>query len=111
MSADNVESLKKKYEDLAAKVNETAPNTPERFHAMEAKKKAFAEFKAAEDAKVHVEVATAQAEQKQNAAEAAVKDAAAAKKAAAEAASPRRTVAGRNDPSQQPQDTAPKQKP
>jgi hypothetical protein len=114
----HVDSLKKEYDRLAEAVHETAPNTPERHRAMEAKKAAFLKFKAADDAKTTVDVATTDAERKQQTAEAAAKDAEAAKKAAAETAKSQATAvrtgranAGPNDPAQQPQDTAPKQRP
>jgi len=46
----NAEQLKKKYDDLAARVtNETAPGTPEHHRAMQEKKAAFAEYKKASD--------------------------------------------------------------
>jgi hypothetical protein len=84
MAEDNTESLRQKYERLAAKVQKTAPNTPERYDAMEAKREAFAELHAAEEGKQKVDQAVGNVEQKKAAADAAAKEAADAKAAAAE---------------------------
>jgi chromosome segregation ATPase len=82
----HVDTLREKYDKLAAKVSETAPNTPERHKAMEDKKAAFIEYNAASDAQQKAQIAADQAEQKQSAAEGAAREAAEAKKHATDVA-------------------------
>ena len=82
----HVESLKAKYDKLAADVHNYLPGTPEHHKAMEAKKVAFQDYHAAESATGAAELAAQEAEQKASAAEAAAKEAADAKKHAADVA-------------------------
>ena len=99
----NVESLKAKYDKLAAGVAETAPNTPERHKAMEAKKAAFAEYHAADSAFQKAGRAAEDADVKQAAAEAATQDAQDAKKHAQQVAKhPERAVATAPQPTPRP---------